>query len=72
MDKIKKIAAICGVILIVGIYFITFISVIFDFSYSSQLFQVSIYCTVVIPTMIYVYLWIYKLIHKDNKSDKDN
>lgn len=60
----KKIVAIIGVIILVSLYIITFIVAILNKPGSEQLFKACIYATIMIPILIYVYIWIYKLIKK--------
>lgn len=72
MPKVKRIAAIIGIILIISMYLVSFISAFFATEYSYGLFMASIFCTIVIPLMIYLYTMVYKIVHrKDETEDKD-
>ena len=61
----KRIAAIIGIILLVGMYITTLVLAIMNNDLTQRFFTASIICTVVIPVLIWVYQWIYKLVKKD-------
>lgn len=72
MKKTKRILALIGVVLLLGLYLITFIAAVTSTPASAGLFKACIYSTVVIPTLLYVYIMIYKLFgknHKDSDSE---
>ncbi len=60
----KKVVAIIGIIILVSLYIITLIVAILDKSGSAQLFKACIYATIMIPLLIYIYMWIYNLMKK--------
>jgi uncharacterized BrkB/YihY/UPF0761 family membrane protein len=66
MDKIKRIAAIIGVILIGSMYLITLISAFFATEKAPGLFLASAFCTVVIPLMIYAFVAVYRWVHRND------
>jgi uncharacterized membrane protein YqjE len=68
MKKLKRILAIIGIVLLLGLYISTLLSAIFIPLISDDLFKVSIFSTVVIPCMLYAYMLIYKLL-KDRNSN---
>ena len=71
MTKAKRIAAIIGIILILSMYLVSLLSAFFATEYSYGLFMASIFCTIVVPLMIYVYTMVYKIVHrKDETEDK--
>ena len=67
MNKTKRILAIIGIIILVGLYVTTLILAIVDNEYTRKFFTASIVCTVVIPVLIYIYQWLYKLLKKDSE-----
>lgn len=69
MTKIKRIASIIGIILIVSMYLISFISAIFATEYAPGLFLSSIFSTIVIPIMIYCFVETYKYVHRNDKDE---
>lgn len=69
MKKVKRIAAMIGVILIASMYVISFVSALFASKYSNGLFLASIFSTVAIPIMIYAFITVYKIVHKNDKPE---
>ncbi|MBQ4530309.1 MAG: hypothetical protein IJA36_06835 [Lachnospiraceae bacterium] len=65
MKKAKKVLAIIGIIFLAGLYVSSLIFALIDSELSFKLLQVSLYATVIIPILIYIYTLIYKLLHKD-------
>lgn len=70
MPKVKRIAAIIGIIVIISMYLVSIISAIFATKYSYGLFMASIFCTIVIPLMIYLFTMVYKIVHRKDETDK--
>ncbi len=70
MSKVKRIAAIVGLVLIVSMYIISFLSALFATEYSYGLFMASIFSTIVIPIMIYMFITVYKWVHKKDDTQE--
>jgi Na+/melibiose symporter-like transporter len=70
MSKVKRVAAIIAIILIASLYLISFISAIFAKENAYGLFMASIFCTVVIPIMMYLFIWVYKMVHKKDETEE--
>lgn len=74
----KRILAICGIVLLVSLYVITFILALFSKNKAYEgFFNASVYMTFIIPALLYVYTMIYKLNHRndsrlDDEDDKDD
>lgn len=66
MIKVKRTAAMIGVILIASLYLLSFISALFASESAPGLFLASIFSTAVIPIMIYIYVEVYKWVHKND------
>ncbi len=64
MKKVKQILAIIGIILLVGMYAVTIILALTDDPNTMNAFRASIYCTVIVPVLIWAYSFIYKLLKK--------
>lgn len=58
--KPKQVLAILGIILLVGLYVITFIFALLSSPNAANWFKASLYATIVIPILLYAYLLIYK------------
>lgn len=66
MNKVKRVAAIVGVVLIASMYLISLLSAFIATEYSNGLFLASIFSTIVIPIMIWWFLAVYKWVHKND------
>lgn len=66
MKKIKRIAAVIGIVLISSMYIISIISAIFSSKQAPGLFLASIFSSVIIPIMLYCFVEIYKYVHKND------
>ncbi len=64
----KRIFAIIGVIILLALYLISFISAVLAKPYASELFMASIFCTIVIPILMYGFLIVYRYVHRDDKT----
>lgn len=64
MKKAKQITAIAGIILLLSLYVVSLISAIAAKPYANSLFTASLFCTIVIPVVIYGFMVIYKAVHK--------
>lgn len=61
MKRIKRILAIAGVVLILGMYLVTFLSAIFVKSITGTMFLTSVIVTLMVPLLIYVFQIIYRM-----------
>ena len=66
MKKVKRMLAIIGIILLVSLYVITLVLALTDDPNTMAVFRASLYCTFLIPVLIWAYTFIYKLLK--NKS----
>ena len=69
MKKVKRILAIIGIVLLVSLYVITIILALTDDPNTMNAFRASVYCTFLVPVLIWAYTFIYKLL-KNNYGDK--
>jgi len=69
MEKLKRILALGGVVVLVGLYLLTFISSFIVTEYQASLFQASIYATIIIPIFLYGYMLIYRVLKKDSSNN---
>jgi large-conductance mechanosensitive channel len=69
MSKVKRIAAMIGLIFIVSMYLVSFLSALFATEYSYGLFMASIFSTIVVPIMIYLFIMVYKMVHKKDETE---
>lgn len=69
MKKIKQIIAILGVILLFGMYGTTIIMSLMNSKHFFDFLMASIYATVVIPVLLWIYSFIYQQLKKRNKAE---
>lgn len=68
----KRILAICGIVLLLSLYVLTFVSALMSTDYSQSLFMASIFATLVVPIMLYAYMLIYRVVKNKNTDDTDS
>ena len=71
MKKVKRILAIIGIVLLVSLYVITIILALTDDPNTMNAFRASVYCTFLVPVLIWAYTFIYKLL-KNNYGDESD
>lgn len=69
MKKGKRILAIIGVILLIGLYLSTLACALFGGENFMDLLMASLYATFVIPVLIWAYTFIYRLFKKDSDEN---
>ncbi|MCD8096730.1 MAG: hypothetical protein LUE31_01565 [Lachnospiraceae bacterium] len=67
--KIKRIMAIIALIVIGLLYLCTFILAFIQGERAKDLLMLSLVATVVIPVLMYIYLWLFRLFRGDNSDD---
>lgn len=68
MKKIQRILALLGVILLLAMYGSTMIFAISGNPDSTGWFKASIYCTIVVPVLLYAYALVYKHLKNRNQD----
>lgn len=68
MKKVKRILAILGVVLLLSLYVMSFVSSIFAKPYANGLFIASLYCTIAVPILMYGFMVVYKAVHKKEEG----
>lgn len=58
-SKKQRIAALCGIILLVALYLLTFIAAIFNFDETGNLLKACLFATIAVPILIWLYIWLY-------------
>ena len=67
--KVRRILALVGVILLVLLYVSTLVFSLMSGELAHDLLRASIFCTVLIPVMIYGYTLIYRLLKKHGEDE---
>ena len=57
--------ALIGIIILAGLYITTLLLAIFGNESTHSWFMASIACTVIVPIMLWVISWLYKMLKKD-------
>lgn len=82
--KPKQIAAWVCIILLLLLYIVTFIAAIFDSSESGVLFRTCLMATIILPILLWIYIWLYgkmkdkhtiaslDIMQTGEKEDKEN
>jgi amino acid transporter len=70
MKKARRVFAIIGIILLVAMYLTTLVFALLDHPMKNSLLLASLYCTVVIPVLIYVFSMAVKWFSKENHGEE--
>jgi uncharacterized BrkB/YihY/UPF0761 family membrane protein len=70
MKKTKRILALIGVILLVGMYLSTLIFALMKNENASNMLMASIVCTVIVPVLLYAYTLMYRVLKDRNETQK--
>lgn len=69
MKKTKRILALAGVVLLVGMYASTLVFALMKHENASNMLMASIVCTVLIPVLLYAYTLMYRVLdHRKNSE----
>lgn len=72
MQKMKRIMAWVGIIILAGLYLITFLLGVFGNENTKGMLMASIICTIVVPCLMYGMMMIAKILDKNNDdTNKD-
>lgn len=77
MQKLKRILALIGAILLIALYASTLVFSLMSGELAQRLLLASIFCTVAIPILLYAFMLMYKVLKgrgvpKDEQSDPDS
>ena len=68
MEKSKRIVAIIAIIILVASYITTLVAALIDSPFAAKLFQASLFCSCVVPIVIYGYILIIRLAKNINEQ----
>lgn len=71
MEKIKRILALIGVILLAALYVSTLVFALMDSPAADGLLRASIAATILVPVLLYAYIMITRLL-KNRREDQDD
>lgn len=67
--NMKRVLAISGIVLLVAMYVITLIMALLDKSSTTSWFYASLFCTMVVPVLLWVYIRAYELTRRKKDDD---
>ena len=68
----KRVAAVIGIVLLVGLYVLTFVGALIGTESSGRLFRFSLGMTIAVPIFLWVFIWcVGKLSNKHNMASLD-
>ena len=68
MKKVKRILAAAAVVILAGLYLCSLIFALIDHPMKDSLLTASLYATVVIPVLLYVFLFVTKLFRRNHED----
>lgn len=71
MKKTKRILALIGAVFLAALYLSTLIFALMKSELAVSLLKISVFCTIVIPVLLYGYILIYRVLNK-SKEDKNS
>lgn len=71
MKKVKRLLAVIGILLLASMYLFTLVLALIDDPNTMDAFRASIYCTVLVPTLIWAYTFIYRLLKNTGNGRTD-
>lgn len=57
--SVKQIAAMAAIVLLAALYILTLVMAIFDPSASGRWFVICLVCTMAVPLLAWIFIWIY-------------
>ena len=72
MKKMKRLLALITVVILVALYAAALIFALIDSPWAFSVFKACIGMTVVLPCLLYIYLWIYKVLNRESHNDESS
>jgi len=66
MNK-KRIGAIAALVIIAGLYLAALVLAFIDSPFARSCLMAALFCTIVVPAVLYAYLMVLRFIHKDRE-----
>ena len=70
--KLKRILALAGIVILVGLYLTCLLFALTDHPQKTAVLSASFYATIVIPVLLYVFLFVARLMKKYRNKPEDN
>ncbi|MCI8635033.1 MAG: hypothetical protein HFJ05_05475 [Eubacterium sp.] len=72
MKNTKRIFAVLGVIVLIGMYLITLILALIDNPHTFDLFKISVGLTILIPVLLWIYIAMYRYVKQRRQANQDD
>jgi uncharacterized membrane protein len=67
----KRILAIGTIVILILLYVVTLVFAFVDRSQASSWFNASLFCTIVLPVILWIYMHCYELVKKQRDDEED-
>ena len=71
-QKLKRILALAAVLIIAALYLFTFIQAMTWHDGSKEMLAAAFAATVILPVLLYIYMWLYRTFGKQDDSKNDD
>ena len=71
MKRVKQVLAVLGIVIIAALYITTLILAVMGGESTKQLFIASIVATVVVPCVMYIINWVFRLMQERSSGPKN-
>ncbi len=71
MQKLRRILALLGVVILVGMYVVTLVFALSSSPNANNMLMASIVCTVIVPCLLYGMILITRVLDNRHLSDRD-
>ena len=65
----KRVAAVAGIVLLVGMYLVTFVSALIGTPGANRLLRISLGMTIAVPIFLWIFIWCIKSMGSDPNDD---
>ncbi len=72
MKNTKRIFAVLGIIVLIGLYLTTLILALIDNPHTFDLFKISVGLTILIPVLLWIYIAMYRYIKQRRQANQDS
>lgn len=72
MKNTKRIFAVLGIIVLIGLYLTTLILALIDNPHTFDLFKISVGLTILIPVLLWIYIAMYRYVKQRRQANQDD
>ena len=71
MKKSKRILALAGAVILIALYISTLIFALIDHPAATDLLKASVAATILLPVLMYAFILVYRLSHRNDDDNQD-